>query len=76
MPTVGFEPTIAVLERAITVRVLDRAATAIGKMANENKVFQPAVSVIFGKSSETTTEQIRRGSRRLTARRVTALQAR
>jgi hypothetical protein len=27
---VGFEPTIAVLERAKTVRVLDRSATAIG----------------------------------------------
>jgi hypothetical protein len=27
---VGFEPTIAVLERAKTVRALDRAATAIG----------------------------------------------
>jgi hypothetical protein len=30
MPPVGFEPTIAVLERAKTVRALDRAATAIG----------------------------------------------
>jgi hypothetical protein len=28
---VGFEPTIAVLERAKTVRALDRSATAIGK---------------------------------------------
>jgi hypothetical protein len=27
---VGFEPTIAVLERAKTVRALDRPATAIG----------------------------------------------
>jgi hypothetical protein len=27
---VGFEPTISVLERAKTVRALDRAATAIG----------------------------------------------
>jgi hypothetical protein len=27
---VGFEPTIAVLERAKTVRALDRSATAIG----------------------------------------------
>jgi hypothetical protein len=27
---VGFEPTIAVLERAETVRALDRSATAIG----------------------------------------------
>jgi hypothetical protein len=31
MPPVGFEPTIAVLERAKTVRALDRAATAICK---------------------------------------------
>jgi hypothetical protein len=30
MPPVGFEPTISVLERAKTVRALDRAATAIG----------------------------------------------
>jgi hypothetical protein len=28
--SVGFEPTISVLERAKTVRALDRAATAIG----------------------------------------------
>jgi hypothetical protein len=32
MPPVGFEPTIAVLQRAKTVRALDRAATAIGRM--------------------------------------------
>jgi hypothetical protein len=31
MPPVGFEPTIAVLERANTVRVLDRAAAVIGR---------------------------------------------
>jgi hypothetical protein len=30
MPSVGFVPTISVLERAKTVRALDRAATAIG----------------------------------------------
>jgi hypothetical protein len=30
MPQVEFEPTISVLERAKTVRALDRAATAIG----------------------------------------------
>jgi hypothetical protein len=30
MPLVGFESTISVLERAKTVRALDRAATAIG----------------------------------------------
>jgi hypothetical protein len=29
MPPVGFEPTISVLERTKTVRVLDRAAIAI-----------------------------------------------
>jgi hypothetical protein len=28
--SVGFEPTISVLERAKTVRALDRSATAIG----------------------------------------------
>jgi hypothetical protein len=32
MPPVGFEPMISVLERAKTVRALDRAATAIGKV--------------------------------------------
>jgi hypothetical protein len=30
MPRVGFEPTITAFERAKTVHVLDRAATAIG----------------------------------------------
>jgi hypothetical protein len=30
MPSMGFEPTISVLERAKTVRALDRAVTAIG----------------------------------------------
>jgi hypothetical protein len=30
MPAVGFESTISVLERAKTVRALDRAATPIG----------------------------------------------
>jgi hypothetical protein len=30
MPPVGFEPTISVLERAKTVRALDRATTAVG----------------------------------------------
>jgi hypothetical protein len=35
MPPVGFEPTIAVLERAKTVRALDRAATAIGQLTFE-----------------------------------------
>jgi hypothetical protein len=36
---VGFEPTIAVLERAKTVRALDRSTTAIGGMKSENKSF-------------------------------------
>jgi hypothetical protein len=31
MSAVGFKPTISVLERAKTVRALDRAATAIGR---------------------------------------------
>jgi hypothetical protein len=30
MPWVGFEPTIEVLERAMAVYALDRAATVIG----------------------------------------------
>jgi hypothetical protein len=34
---VGFEPTISVLERAKTVRALDRAATAIGKTVKGGK---------------------------------------
>jgi hypothetical protein len=33
---VGFEPTIAVLERAKTVRALDRSTTAIGFGENNN----------------------------------------
>jgi hypothetical protein len=35
---VGFEPTIAVLERAKTVRALDRSATAIGIYKIEEKL--------------------------------------
>jgi hypothetical protein len=34
MPPVGFEPTISILEWAKTVRVLDRADTAIGNKRN------------------------------------------
>jgi hypothetical protein len=30
MPPVGFEPTISVLDRAKTVRALDRVVTVIG----------------------------------------------
>jgi hypothetical protein len=39
MPPVGFERTISVLERAKTVRALDRAVTAIGPLyiRKENK---------------------------------------
>jgi hypothetical protein len=33
--SVGFEPTIAVLERAKTVRALDRSTTAIGNLQNK-----------------------------------------
>jgi hypothetical protein len=33
----GFEPTISVLERAKTVRALDRAATVIGLMIHEDE---------------------------------------
>jgi hypothetical protein len=32
MPRLGFEPTIAVIERAKTVHALDRAVTVIGKV--------------------------------------------
>jgi hypothetical protein len=35
MPWVGFEPTIPVLERAKTVRALDRAATVIGELLSQ-----------------------------------------
>jgi hypothetical protein len=37
MPPVGFGPTISELERAKTVRALDRAATAIGKNSIQRK---------------------------------------
>jgi hypothetical protein len=33
---VGFEPTIAVLERAKTVRALDSSATAIGRINHDD----------------------------------------
>jgi predicted nuclease of restriction endonuclease-like RecB superfamily len=35
---VGFQPTISVLERAKTVRALERAATAIGTTLNEAQI--------------------------------------
>jgi hypothetical protein len=35
---VGFEPTISVLERAKTVRALDRAATVIGTFLENEKL--------------------------------------
>jgi hypothetical protein len=38
MPPVEYEPTISVLERAKTVRALDRAATAIGTLINTNTI--------------------------------------
>jgi hypothetical protein len=37
--SVGFEPTIAVLERAKTIRALDRSATAIGYNEFKNFIF-------------------------------------
>jgi hypothetical protein len=40
----GFEPTIAVLERAKTVRALDRSATAIGSNRNEYQKISNKVS--------------------------------
>jgi hypothetical protein len=39
MPPVGFEPTISVLERAKTVRALDRAVTAIGFSTSKMESF-------------------------------------
>jgi hypothetical protein len=42
---VGFEPTIAVLERAKTVRALDRSTTAIGQSA----YMEPNVSIVSAK---------------------------
>jgi hypothetical protein len=39
MPPVGYEPTIAVLERAKTVRALDRAATVIGYVAKYTEFY-------------------------------------
>jgi hypothetical protein len=41
---VGFEPTIAVLERANTVRALDRSATAIGKLHDERNILTPSLN--------------------------------
>jgi hypothetical protein len=47
---VGFEPTIAVLERAKTVRALDRSATAIGQKVNEELFLDNPLHVILNKS--------------------------
>jgi hypothetical protein len=47
----GFELTIAVLERAKTVRALDRSATAIGKSTNHEAlhfVHSPVTSSLSG----------------------------
>jgi hypothetical protein len=46
---VGFEPTISMLERAKTVRTLDRAAAAIGGIVIEEK------SAVLGETSYSTT---------------------
>jgi hypothetical protein len=56
---VGFEPTIAVLERAKTVRALDRAATAIG-LAGQMRFPVPTVGHALRNCtcSETTTQQL------------------
>jgi hypothetical protein len=37
MPRVGFEPTIAVLERAKTDQALDRAATVMGNPKDHDR---------------------------------------
>jgi hypothetical protein len=42
---VGFEPTIAVLERAKTVRALDRSVTAIG-LCNKLKIHMDKVTIL------------------------------
>jgi hypothetical protein len=48
---VGFEPTIAVLERAKTVRALDRSTTAIGMGHNmKEKVFVIGEATEFPKA--------------------------
>jgi hypothetical protein len=40
MPRFGFEPTIAVFDRAKTVRILDRAATEIDSRSHcSNEIF-------------------------------------
>jgi hypothetical protein len=41
MPPVGFESTTSVLERAKTVRALDRAATAIGNLVVKAVFYKP-----------------------------------
>jgi hypothetical protein len=59
---VGFEPTISVLERAKTVRALDRAATAIGSrlydiayyntaLYKERNIFPSAIHFIMWKGT-------------------------
>jgi hypothetical protein len=50
MPPVEFEPTISVLERAKTVRALDRAATAIGNSDVKNVLsctFPPGIGLVL-----------------------------
>jgi hypothetical protein len=46
MPSMGFEPTISVLERAKTVHALDRAATVIGIMFDYRRLFNDTVSSV------------------------------
>jgi hypothetical protein len=45
---VGFEPTIAVLELAKTVRALDRSATAIGIFKNDTNNLYLAIHIDDG----------------------------
>jgi hypothetical protein len=60
---VGFEPTVAVLERAKTVRALDRAATAIDPskswkyffisiLVSDSEVYNFDMSELFTKVDE------------------------
>jgi hypothetical protein len=44
----GFDPTIAVLERAKTVRALDRSATAIGIVKNVPNIIEHYTVKAYG----------------------------
>jgi hypothetical protein len=58
MPPVRLEPTISVLERAKTVRALDRAATVIGNNRVLRRTFGPKIDEVTGERRKLYNEEL------------------